>query len=120
MSQSPGSRTRLRQGVAPRPEQAASPGSRSRTAAPMLAAAESPRAAQPDASTPLSEGPVPELPTTPSGGASAAPAGIAFTAFFYALFGAAALLLLGASHRLHLRPASMRPAPFLALLERPG
>src|SRR5699024_2690904 len=61
----------------------------------------------------------PELPPTPSGGASAAPAGLAF-AGFAALFGAAALLLVGAARTLHLTPVAVRPAPFISLLERPG
>jgi hypothetical protein len=39
---------------------------------------------------------------------------------FAALFGAAALLLAGAARRLRLKPVAPRPAPFVALLERPG
>jgi hypothetical protein len=72
--------------------------------------------------SPVRQGPAhsgPQLPSAPSGAASAAPAGVMFAAFL-ALFGAAALLLAGTARRLQLQPAAMRPAPFVALLERPG
>ena len=39
---------------------------------------------------------------------------------FLALFGAAALLLVGPTRRLRLAPAALGPAPFISLLERPG
>ena len=81
-----------------------------------------PRACPPCGTPSRSPGPAPsapELPAAPSGGASIAPGGLMFAGFL-ALFGAAALLLVGPTRRLRLAPAALGPAPFISLLERPG
>ena len=61
-----------------------------------------------------------QLPGSPSGSSSTAPAGGAFSAALYALLIALGVLALCQYGRLHLAPARWRCATFVALLERPG
>lgn len=91
---------------------AGAPGSASRTATGVPAMRTPSRSPGPAPSAP-------ELPAAPSGGASVAPGGLMFAGFL-ALFGAAALLLVGPTRRLRLAPAPLGSAPFISLLERPG